>query len=84
VAQPELRALLQLVEEGNALADQLDLLRVVELETKGASRHRRRQGGQRWALFQDESLQPGAFRKEGGGAPDDAASDDDEVGGLGR
>jgi len=54
------------------------------LETKGASRHRRRQGGQRWALFQDESLQPGAFRKEGGGAPDDAASDDDEVGGLGR
>jgi hypothetical protein len=84
VAQPDINALLQVVEECHALADELDLLDVVELQPEGAGGDRGRERCQRGTLLEDKSLQSGAFREVGGGAADDAAADDDEVGGVGR
>jgi hypothetical protein len=82
--QPHIDAPLQLVEEGNALADQLDLLEVVELEPKSTRGDGRGEGGQCWPFFQDDRLQTGALGEKRGRAADDATADDDEVGGLGR
>ena len=82
--QAEPGSLMQLVEECDTLADQLDFLGVVELETEGAGGDRGGQGCKCRAFFQDDSLEAGALREEGGGAPDDPAPDDDEVGRLGR
>jgi hypothetical protein len=75
---------MQLVEEGDALADQLDLLGVVELEAEGARRDRGGEGGERRPLLEHQGFQTSPFGEQGGGASDDAAADDDEVGGLGR
>jgi hypothetical protein len=84
VPKPDIDARLQVIEEGHALPDQLDLLGVVELQPKRPGRDRRGQGCQGGAFFQDDRLEPGALREEGRGAADDAAADDDEVGGVGR
>jgi hypothetical protein len=84
VPKPDINALLEVVEECHALPDQLDLLDVVELQPESPRGDRRRQGGQRGTLLEDDRFQSGAFREVGSGAADDAAADDDEVGGSGR
>jgi hypothetical protein len=81
---PDVDALLQVIEECDALTDQLDLLDVVELQPKCAGGDRRGERSQRRTLFEDNRDQAGALGKKGGRATDDAAADDDEVGGLGR
>ena len=68
------------VEQLHPLADDLDLLRVVELETKGAGRDRRRQCPQRGVALEDDDLEAGPGSEEGGGTADDSAADDDQVG----
>ena len=75
---------MQPVEEGDTLADQVDLLGIVELEAEGAGGDRCGQGRECRALLQDDRLEPSALREQCGGTSDDAAADDDEVGGLGR
>jgi hypothetical protein len=75
---------LQVVEECHALADQLDLLDVVELQTKRAGGDWCGQRCQCRTLFQDDRLQSSPLREVGRGAADDAPADDDEVGGIGR
>jgi hypothetical protein len=82
--KPDVDTLLQLVEEGHALAHQLDLLDVVELQAKGAGGDRGGERRQRRTFLEDDSPQAGALGEKGSGAADDAAADDDEVGGLGR
>jgi hypothetical protein len=82
--KPEVNPLLEVVEEGDALAYQLDLLEVVELEAKCPGCDGRGERRQRWAFFEDEGPKSCALREKGGGAADDAAADDDEVGALGR
>jgi hypothetical protein len=84
VTKAEVNPLLQVIEECDALADQLDLLDVVELKPKGTGGDRRGERRQRRAFFEDDRLKTGALSEIGSGAPDDAAADDDEVGGLGR
>ena len=84
VPEPNVDARLQLVEEGDALPDQLNLLNVVELQPKGAGGDRRGERCQGWAFFEDERLEPGALREVRRGTTDDAPADDDEVGGVGR
>ena len=75
---------MEVVEECDALPDQLDLLDVVELEPKGAGGDRGGQRRERWAFFEDDRLQSGTLREERRGATDDPPADDDEVGGIGR
>lgn len=77
-------ALLQVVEERHAFADQLDLLGVVELQPKGARCNRRRQRRQRWTFLDQDRRESGPLREIGRRATDDAPADDDEVGALGR
>ena len=84
VAEPQVHPLVEIVEEGDALPDQLDLLGVVELQAEGAGSNRRGQGRQCGTLFQDDRPEPGALREKRRSAADDAAADDDEVGGSGR
>jgi len=84
VAKADIDARLQLVEECHALADQLHLLEVVELEPKRAGGDRSGQGRQRGAFFEDDRPESSTLREEGRGATDDAPADDDEVGGVGR
>jgi hypothetical protein len=84
MAQPEVDSLLEVVEECHTLADQLDLLGVVELQPKGTRGDRRGQCGKRGPFFEDDRFQAGALGEEGSGAADDAAADDDEIGALGR
>jgi hypothetical protein len=84
VPKSDIEALLQVVEECHALANQLDLLGVVELQPKSPRRDRRGECGKRGPLFEDDRLQAGALGEKGSGAADDAAADDDEVGALGR
>ena len=82
--QAEVDARLQLVEERDALPDQLHLLRVVELQPEGTGRHRRGERGQRGPFLDDDRAKAGALGEVGGRAADHAPADDDEVGGLGR
>jgi hypothetical protein len=84
VPKPQVDARLQVVEERDALPNQLDLLDVVELKPKraGCDRGRERRKGR--AFLEDDRPQSGALREQGGGAADDAAADDDEVGALAR
>ncbi|HKV30384.1 MAG TPA: hypothetical protein VJT14_05135, partial [Candidatus Dormibacteraeota bacterium] len=84
MAQPEVDPLLKVVEECHTFAHQLDLLGVVELQSKGPGRDRRGECGKRGPFFEDDRLQAGALGEEGSGAADDAAADDDEIGALGR
>jgi hypothetical protein len=84
MAQPEVDPLLEVVEECHTLADQLDLLGVVELQPKGTRGDRRGKCRQRWPFFEDDRLQAGTLGEEGGGAADDPAADNDEIGALGR
>jgi hypothetical protein len=75
---------LQVVEEGHALPDQLDLLGVVELQPKGAGGDRCGQGRERRSFFEDEGLESRPLGEERRGTTDDPPADDNEVGGLGR
>jgi len=84
VAKADIDARLQLVEECHALAYQLHLLDVVELEPECAGGDRSGQGRQRGTFFEDDRPQSSTLREEGRGATDDAPADDDEVGGVGR
>ena len=84
VPKPDVNSPLQVVEECDALPDQLDLFDVVELQPKRASGDRRSQRRQGWAFFQDDRLEPGALGEERRGTTDDPPADDDEVGGFGR
>jgi hypothetical protein len=84
VPKADIDARLQLVEECHALADQLDLLDVVELQPKRAGGDRSGQRCQRRSFFEDDCLQAGPLREVRRGATDDAPADDDEVGGVGR
>jgi hypothetical protein len=84
VPKADINARLQVVEECDALADQLDLLDVVELQTKRAGGNWSGQRCQCWTLFQDDRLQSSPLPEVRRGAADDAAADDDEVGGVGR
>jgi hypothetical protein len=84
VTKTEFNPLLEVVEECDALTDQLDLLDVVELKPKRPGCDWRGQRRQRWAFFEDDRLESYALSEIGSGAADDAAADDDEVGGLGR
>jgi hypothetical protein len=86
VAQPQVPAVepgavTERLEELDALADNLDLLGVVELQAKGAGRDGRRQGGERRSTLEDDHAQPCPSREEGGRAAHDPASDDREVSG---
>jgi hypothetical protein len=82
--QAEIDPLLEVVEECHTLADQLDLLEVVELQPEGTRGDRRRESRERGAFFEDDRPQAGALGEKGSGAADDAAADDDEIGALGR
>ena len=84
VPKADIDARLQVVEECDALPYQLDLLDVVELQTKGAGGDRGGQRRERRALFEDDRLESSTLREEGRGAADDAPANDDEVGGVGR
>jgi hypothetical protein len=84
MAQSHVDALLQVIEECHALAHQLDLLGVVELQPKRARGDRRGERCQRRAFLENDRLESGALGEKRGRAADDAAADDDEVGGLGR
>ena len=84
VTDTDVSALLEIVEEGDALADELDLLRVVELKPEGPGRYRSRQRRQRGALFENDRPQSGTLREKRRGATDDAPADNDEVGAFGR
>jgi hypothetical protein len=84
VTEPEIDPLLKVIKEVNALADHLDLFRIVELQAEGAGRYGGGQGGECRAFLEDDRLEAGALGKVRGGAADDAPSDDDEVGGFGR
>jgi hypothetical protein len=84
VTKAEVNPLLQFVEECDALADQLDLLDVVELEPKRAGCDGRGQCRQRRPFFEDDGPKSGTLSEIGSCAADDAAADDDEVGALGR
>src|SRR5437879_6211431 len=64
VAKAEVSPLLKVVEECHALADQLDLLEVVELQPKGTRGDGRGEGGQRGPFFQDDRPQTGALGEE--------------------
>ena len=66
--------------ELDALADEGDLLGVVELEAEGAGRGRRGQGRRPRPRVEDDRPQPGPRRAERGRAADHAGPDDDEVG----
>ncbi len=78
--KPNIDALLKVVEEIDAFADEGHLLRVVELETKSSRRNRRGQGCERGPLFNDNRPEAGSLSEVGGRAADDAPADDDEVG----
>jgi len=80
----EVDPLLKVVEERDALANQLDLFDVVELKPKRTGCDRRGDGRKRRAFFEDHRPKSGALGEKGGGAADDAAADDDEVGAVGR
>ena len=80
----ETGALGERVEELDALANGGDLLRIVELEAKGAGRRRRGQRSQRRTAFEDHHPQAGAGSEEGGRAADHPAADHDDVGLRGR
>jgi hypothetical protein len=82
--QAEVNPLLEVVEECHTLADQLDLLEVVELQPKGTRSDRRGERGKRRPFFEDDRPKSGALGEKGSGAADDAATDDDEIGALGR
>ena len=82
--QAEIDPLVEVIEEGDALPYQLDLLEVVELQPESAGGDRRGQGGEGWPPFENESLQTRPFGEVGGGAANDAAADDDEIGAFGR
>ncbi len=82
--EPDVDALLEVVEEVDAFANERYLIRVVELQSKGARRDRCRERCQRRPLFNDDRREAGALRKKGGGAPDDATTDDDNVGAVVR
>jgi hypothetical protein len=84
VTKAEVDPLLKVVEERDALANQLDLFDIVELQPKCTGCDRRGERRQRRAFFEDNRPKSGALREKGGGAADDAAADDDEVGALGR
>jgi hypothetical protein len=84
MAQPEVDSLLEVVEECHTLADQLDLLGVVELQPKGTRGDRRGECRKRGPFFEDDRPQAGTLGEKGSGAADDAAADDDEIGALGR
>jgi hypothetical protein len=84
VPQSDVDARLQVVEEGDALPNQLDLFDVVELQPKCAGGDRGRQRCQGGASFKDDRLEPGALREERRGTTDDAPANDDEVSGVGR
>jgi len=84
VPQPKPGPLMHLIEEVDALPNQLNLLGVVELEAERSGGNGRRERCQGRSLLQHERLEAGAFREQGGGASDDASTDDDEIGGLGR
>jgi len=80
----EVDPLLKVVEERDALANQLDLFDVVELKPKRTGCDRRGEARQSGAFFEDQRPKSGTLREKGGGAADDAAADDDEVGAVGR
>ena len=84
MAKSDVDALMQVVEECHALAHQLDLLDVVELQAKRARGDRRGEGRQCWAFLENDGPKSGALGEKRGRAADDAAADDDEIGGLGR
>jgi hypothetical protein len=84
VVKAEVNGALQVVEEFDTLANQLDLLDVIELKPKRTGCDRRRERRKRRALFEDQGPKSGTLREEGSGAADDAAADDDEVGAVGR
>jgi hypothetical protein len=81
---PDIDALLQVIEECHALPHELDLLEVVELQPKGTCGDRGRECRQCRTFLEDDGPQAGSLGEKGGGAADDAAADDDEVGGIGR
>jgi len=75
---------LEVVEECHALSDKLDLLDIVELQSKRAGGDRGGERRQCGTFLEDNRPQAGSLGEKGSGAADDAAADDDEVGGLGR
>jgi len=84
VSEPDIDARLEVIEECHALSYQLDLLGVVELQSKRASGDRGGQRRQRGSFFENDCLQPRPLGEECRGATDDAPADDDEVGAVGR
>jgi hypothetical protein len=69
----------QLVEEGNALAHQLDLLGVVELEAEGARRDRCRECAQLGTPLEEDGVQPCPTCPEGGGGAHHPTADHDQI-----
>ena len=68
------------LEQVDALADQLDLLGVVELEPEGAGRDRRGEGRQSGPALEHDHAETGASGEEGGRAADHPTADHDDVG----
>ena len=69
------------LEQVDALADELDLLGVVELEAERAGRDRRGQRRQRGPSLEHHHGEPRSGREEGGRAADHPAADHHDVGG---
>ena len=73
-------ALLEGVEQLDALANERDLLGVVELQPERAGRCRCGERAQCRPPFEHDDLEAGPRREKGGRAADDAAADDHQVG----
>ena len=79
VTKPEVDALLEIVEEFDAFADERHLFGIVELQAKCPGRDRGGESRKCRPLVNDNRPQSGSLSKKGRRAADDAPANDDEV-----
>jgi hypothetical protein len=72
------------VEQLHPLAHELDLLRVVELESEGPGRRRRRERAQCGSTLEHDHAEAGTRSEESRRAADHAATDHHDIGRGGR
>ena len=79
MTKPDVDALLEIVEEFDAFADERNLFGIVELQAKCPGRDRRGESRECRPLVNDDRPQSGSLSKKGRRAADDAPANDDEV-----
>ena len=79
MTKPDVDALLEIVEEFDAFADERNLFGIVELQAKCPGRDRRGESRKCRPLVNDDRPQSGSLSKKGRRAADDAPANDDEV-----